>query len=86
MGDNTFEGLFHEGKGRQFHLSAINPRFLLLCVFEPPVRYALVKLCALKLQPKLAELLESPPERVPEMARSTEAGDLVLGSGLFPER
>ncbi len=85
LGDSTFEGLYHEGKGRQFHLSAITPRFLLLCVFETSVRYALVKLCAAKVRPKLAELLESPPERVPEMVRAAAAGDLVLGSSLFPE-
>ena len=48
LGDGTFEGLFHEGKARQFCLTPVSPQFMLLSVFEAPVRFAIVKACASK--------------------------------------
>ncbi len=48
LGDGTFEGLFHKVKARQFCLKPVTPQFMLLSVFEAPVRFAIVKACASK--------------------------------------
>ena len=78
LGDSTFEGVFHEGRQRQFCLSPVTPQFMLLSVFEAPVRYAVVKLCAAKAIAHLQEQIETMP--VPQrhglagIASAKEAG------------
>lgn len=62
LGDESFEGFFHEGKSRQFCLMPVTPRFLLLSVFQAPVRFAVVKICAVRLISRLRTILEFPPE------------------------
>lgn len=61
LGDGSFEGLFHEGKSRQFCLTPVTPQFLLLSVFEAPVRFAVVKVCAAKAIARLQEQIETMP-------------------------
>jgi predicted regulator of Ras-like GTPase activity (Roadblock/LC7/MglB family) len=61
LGDSSFEGLFHEGKIRQFCLMPVTPQFMLLSVFEAPVRYAVVKMCATRAIARLQENIESMP-------------------------
>ncbi len=61
LGDGTFEGFFHEGTARQFCLSPVTPQFMLLSVFEAPVRFAIVKLCAAKAIAHLQEQIETMP-------------------------
>ncbi len=61
LGDGTFEGLFHEGKKRQFCLTPVTPQFMLLSVFEPPVRFAVVKVCAARAITHLQEQIETMP-------------------------
>ena len=61
LGDGTFEGFFHEGRTRQFCLTPVTPQFLLLSVFEAPVRFAIVKLCAAKAVASLQEQIETMP-------------------------
>ncbi|RYD35696.1 MAG: hypothetical protein EOP86_07800 [Verrucomicrobiaceae bacterium] len=91
LGDDTFEGFFHEGKSRQFCLMPITPRFLLLSVFQAPVRFAVVKICAHKVIAGLRTTLESSPNAgfalSPLSLRgAADAGDFVLGPDvLFPE-
>ena len=66
LGDGTFEGFFHEGKNRQFCLTPVTPQFLLLSVFEAPVRFAVVRMCAAKTIARLQEQIETMP--IPERA------------------
>lgn len=78
LGDGTFEGLFHEGKHRQFCLTPVTPQFMLLSVFEAPVRFAVVKVCAARSILHLQEQIETMP--VPQRGTSPvvvppEAGD-----------
>ena len=61
LGDGTFEGFFHEGSSRQFCLTPVTPQFMLLSVFETPVRFAIVKLCAAKAVAHLQEQIETMP-------------------------
>lgn len=61
LGDGTFEGLFHEGKTRQFCLTPVTPQFMLLSVFEAPVRFAIVKVCAARAIAHLQEQIETMP-------------------------
>jgi hypothetical protein len=61
LGDGTFEGFFHEGRTRQFCLTPVTPQFMLLSVFEAPVRFAVVKLCAAKAVSQLQDRIESMP-------------------------
>lgn len=61
LGDGTFEGLFHEGKVRQFSLMPVTPQFTLLSVFEAPVRLGVVKVCAAKAVARLQEQIETMP-------------------------
>lgn len=61
LGDGTFEGLFHEGKVRQFSLVPVTPQFMLLSVFEAPVRFGVVKVCAAKAVARLQEQIETMP-------------------------
>lgn len=58
LGDEGFEGLLHEGPRRQFSLMPVTSRFLLLSVFQPPVRFAVVKYCAKNLIARLSDPLE----------------------------
>ena len=61
LGDGTIEGLFHEGKVRQFCLVPVTPQFMLLSVFEAPVRFGVVKVCAAKAVARLQEQIETMP-------------------------
>jgi hypothetical protein len=58
LGDEGFEGLLHEGPRRQFSLMPVTSRFLLLSVFQPPVRFAVVKICAKNVIARLSDPLE----------------------------
>lgn len=79
LGDGTFEGFFHEGQTRQFCLTPVSPQFMLLSVFEAPVRFAIVKLCALKAIAHLQEQIETMP--IPE--RSKMPSDALSSAGDF---
>ena len=79
LGDGTFEGFFHEGKTRQFCLTPVTPQFMLLSVFEAPVRFAIVKLCAVKAIAHLQEQIETMP--IPE--RSTMPLGVPSSAGDF---
>lgn len=78
LGDGTFEGFFHEGKTRQFCLTPVTPQFLLLTVFEAPVRFAVVKMCAAKTIARLQEQIETMP--IPD--RGTLPGSILPGPDL----
>ncbi len=80
LGDGTFEGFFHEGKTRQFCLTPVTPQFMLLSVFEAPVRFAIVKLCALKAVARLQDQIENMP--IPDRG-STPAGAVLPAPGDF---
>lgn len=95
LGDGSFEGLFHEGQTRQFCLMPLTPGFLLLSVFQAPVRFAVVKLCAHKAIARLRSRLESSaPIPTPHPVSASEwkprqtsnPADFALGTDLFWER
>lgn len=67
LGDGSFEGFFHEGRTRQFCLTPVTPQFMLISVFEAPVRFAIVKLCAAKAVTHLQEQIETMP--IPQRGR-----------------
>ena len=78
LGDGTFEGFFHEGRSRQFCLTPVTPQFLLLSVFQAPVRFAVVKLCAAKAVAQLREQIETmtlPPRGSSPLSNAPCPGD-----------
>ncbi|MDB6070065.1 MAG: hypothetical protein JWL81_1236 [Verrucomicrobiales bacterium] len=81
LGDGTFEGFFHEGKTRQFCLTPVTPQFLMLSVFEAPVRFAVVKMCAAKTIARLQEQIETMP--IPERGTLTSSLPLTSAPGDF---
>jgi hypothetical protein len=84
LGDSTFEGFFHEGKCRHFCLTPVTPQFLLLSVFEAPVRFAIVKVCAAKATTRLQQQIETmpvPPRNNLPAVLSHETGDFSFESG-----
>ncbi|MES2708380.1 MAG: roadblock/LC7 domain-containing protein [Verrucomicrobiota bacterium] len=93
LGDDSFEGFFHEGKTRQFCLMPITPQFLLLSVFQAPVRFAVVKICAQKAISRLQSLLESlsspdlnfPPPPQNSRAPGTRENFVLSPDGFFPQ-
>lgn len=58
LGDDQFEGFFHEGARRQFCFTPVTPKFLLLSAFQPPARFGVVKICAQKVIARLRDPLE----------------------------
>jgi len=79
LGDGTFEGFFHEGKSRQFCLTPVSAQFMLLSVFEAPVRFAVVKACASKAIVRLVEQIE----RMPLTSRGGTPPPAALAAGDF---
>ena len=79
LGDGTFEGFFHEGRARQFCLTPVTPQFMLLSVFQAPVRFAVVKLCAAKAVTQFQEQIETMPlpqrGSLPPLASDPGPGD-----------
>lgn len=84
LGDGSFEGLFHEGQFRQFCLMPVTSRFLLLSVFQAPVRFAVVKLCALKAIANLRSLMLSSPA-IPLPLSAVSPSEVQLGRISGPE-
>ena len=85
LGDSTFEGFFHEGKTRQFCLMPVTPQFLLLSVFQAPVRFAIVKVCGARATSHLLQQIESMPvvtrgNQPRHHPAESEAWDFTLGS------
>ena len=81
LGDGTFEGFFHEGRTRQFCLTPVTPQFLLLSVFQAPVRFAIVKLCAAKAVTQLQEHIETMP--IPQRGGLTRPAPHIPAPGDF---
>jgi hypothetical protein len=92
LGDTTFEGFFHEGRTRQFCLMPVTPQFLLLSVFQAPVRFAIVKICAAKATTRLLQQIECMPVEArhiqpltTESDSGTGAWDFTRATALFSE-
>lgn len=88
LGDGTFEGLYHEGKSRQFCLTPVTPQFMLLSVFDIPVRFAVVKVCASKAIVRLQNQIENMPipGRGTQPANGPAPGDFSLdAASIFRE-
>jgi hypothetical protein len=67
LGETTFEGIAHEGAARHFFISPVDGRYMLLSVFGPETRLALVRASAQRTAGALRELLlhGAPPELSP---------------------
>jgi hypothetical protein len=67
LGESAFEGIAHEGAARNFYISPVDGRFMLLSVFGPETRLALVRASATRTAPILRDLLQqgAPPELTP---------------------
>ena len=57
LGETAFEGIAHEGAARHFYISPVDGRYMLLSVFGPETRLALVRASAQRAATTLRELL-----------------------------